>query len=359
MFQNTGVKITKDGKRHLGAVIGTDKYREEYIREKIDQWKSEIITLTQIAQIEPQAAYSCFIAGYKSKFIYYMRTVPEISNMFSEIDNIINSHLIPAITGGRQVSETERKLLSLPCKYGGLGIPICADLSEREYANSRYITENLRSSIISQQIQYVADPKLNEKKNRIKSEKHEIYKKTLEEVRSEMNDEQNRLNEINRETGASTWLTTLPIKSEGYVLNKQCFWDLIRIRYGWHLSRIPETCECGSKFSIEHGISCKKGGFVSLRHNQLRNITARLLQETCRDIRVEPCLQHLTGETFAENTANTSDEARVDVSARGFWVTGQTAFLDVRVFNPMAKRYVKQSLAKCYESNEKEKKTRI
>ena len=94
-------------------MIGTEQYREKYIREKIDQWKSEITTLTQIAQIEPQAAYSCFVAGYKSKFTYYMRTVPEIGNLFREIDNMIDSHLIPAITGERQVSETERKLLSL------------------------------------------------------------------------------------------------------------------------------------------------------------------------------------------------------------------------------------------------------
>jgi hypothetical protein len=111
-------------------VIGTDQYREEYIREKIDQWKSEITSLSQIAQIEPQAAYSCFIAGYKSKFTYYMRTVPAIGDMLQEIDIMIDTKLIPAITGGRQVNANERKLLSLPRKYGGLGMPICADLSE-------------------------------------------------------------------------------------------------------------------------------------------------------------------------------------------------------------------------------------
>ena len=51
-----------------------------------------------------------------------------------------------------------------------------------------------------------------------------------------------------------------------------------------------------------------------------------------------------------------TDEARVDVSTRGFWTTCQTAFLDIRVFNPMAKRYVNQNLNKSFETNEKEKK---
>ena len=40
---------------------------------------------------------------------------------------------------------------------------------------------------------------------------------------------------------------------------------------------------------------------------------------------------------FSEKTANISDQARADISARGFWLTGQLAFLDVRVFNPTAK----------------------
>ena len=42
-----------------------------------------------------------------------------------------------------------------------------------------------------------------------------------------------RTNDLNQETRASAWLTTLPLKQEGYALTKQLFWDLIRIRYGW------------------------------------------------------------------------------------------------------------------------------
>ena len=37
-------------------------------------------------------------------------------------------------------------------------------------------------------------------------------------------------------------------------------------------------------------------------------------------------------------------------------MAGQKAFYDVRVFNPLAKRYANQSLRKSYEINEKEKK---
>ena len=45
------------------------------------------------------------------------------------------------------------------------------------------------------------------------------------------------------------------------------------------LDCLHSKCECGSTFSIDHALSCKKGGFVSLRHNQVRNLTASLLDE--------------------------------------------------------------------------------
>ena len=93
-----------------------------------------------------------------------------------------------------------------------------------------------------------------------------------------------------------------------------------------------------------------------MRHNQIRNFTAKALREVCRDVSIEPMLQKLTGKEDLPRAANTTDEARLDVSARGFWVTGQTAFFDVRVFNPLAKRYVALNPQRCYEMNECEKK---
>jgi len=79
------------------------------------------------------------------------------------------------------------------------------------------------------------------------------------------------------------------------------------------------------------------------------------LDEVCKDVRIEPALQPLSGENF-ERPTNTNDEARCDVSARNFWQRGQVAFLDVRVFNPTAARYSKLEVERCYEINEREKK---
>ena len=65
---------------------------------------------------------------------------------------------------------------------------------------------------------------------------------------------------------------------------------------------------------------------------------------------------NVTGEELGERLAITTDEARCYISGRDFWSAGQVTFLDGRVFNPNANRYVNQGLKKTYEINETEKK---
>ena len=132
------------------------------------------------------------------------------------------------------------------------------------------------------------------------------------------------------------------------MLNEQEFWDFLNIRYGWPLSRTPRTCTCGNSFNIKHALTCKKGGFIALRHNRLKNITTSLLKELCHDVGIEPKLQKLPGEQLA---ANTSDEERLDEAARRFWAAGQIAFFDIRVFNSNATSYASQNLKQCYAWN--------
>ena len=95
---------------------------------------------------------------------------------------------------------------------------------------------------------------------------------------------------------------------------------------------------------------------AKFRHNTIRDLTAKMLTEVCKDVSVEPHLHPITGETLDEGTANTSDEARLDIAARGFSVSGKKAFFDVRVFNPVAGRYRNSKIPKACELNEKEKK---
>ena len=78
---------------------------------------------------------------------YFIRTIPNLSAILKPLDDEIDSKFIPAITEGHQCSDEERKLLSLPVRLGGLGLPIFSELCEREYRNSVRATQQLSENI--------------------------------------------------------------------------------------------------------------------------------------------------------------------------------------------------------------------
>ena len=120
---------------------------------------------------------------------------------------------------------------------------------------------------------------------------------------------------------------------------------------------MARTCVCGEDYTINHCLTCKKGGYVILRHNSLRDLIAEILDEVCSDVEVEPPLLPLTGEKLPKGSI-TSPGARLDVSARNLWSPLAKAFIDVRVFNPQAKANWEKSIPQMYKSHEERRKRR-
>ena len=65
-------------------------------------------------------------------------------------------------------------------------------------------------------------------------------------------------------------------------------------------------------------MGCPCGGYPSIRNNELKNITTKLLTEVCHGVTSEPTLQPLTGEQLSYRSANVKDDAHLDVVAGGF-----------------------------------------
>ena len=82
----------------------------------------------------------------------------------------------------------------------------------------------------------------------------------------------------------------------------------------------------------------KRGGFVTQRHNELRDLEAELLSMVCSDVEIEPVLHDISGEQLGRDP-NRALDARLDIHARGFWEIQRSAFFDVRVFHPNADSY--------------------
>ena len=56
LFGDTGIEISCDGERHLGAVIGSKEARETYVKKKVEKWVKDVEELSEIGLDEPQAA---------------------------------------------------------------------------------------------------------------------------------------------------------------------------------------------------------------------------------------------------------------------------------------------------------------
>lgn len=128
----------------------------------------------------------------------------------------------------------------------------------------------------------------------------------------------------------------LPIRRLEFSLSKVVFWVAIPLRYEPPLKRIPSHSGCSKPYNVQHAISCTKGGFLTLRHNELRENIIEMLEEVTYDVIVKPMLQPLTGEGLQGNCSN---EARSDVNGRGFRSRGQRTFFDIRIFDPNARSH--------------------
>ena len=70
-------------------------------------------------------------------------------DVFTTLDNLINKELLPAFTGWEfHHEQSERTLLSLPFRLGGLAIPVLSDIASDEYLASR-VTEPLVDLIVN------------------------------------------------------------------------------------------------------------------------------------------------------------------------------------------------------------------
>ncbi|KAL7474631.1 hypothetical protein ACHAW6_000596 [Cyclotella cf. meneghiniana] len=183
-------------------------------------------------------------------------------------------------------------------------------------------------------------------------------------------------------TAAGTWLSTIPDRFSGTELTKDEWLDNVAIRYGRRPADLPDHCDgCGSGLTLEHGLSCKRGGLVGIRHNDVRDEWAHLCSIALTDSRVviKPTIFYGNGSRAGGNNANPTtprtvnnatpttprtanhtnslgDEAHSYVLAHGFWNQGRGTVFDVRICDTNSRSYGNTSPSKILEHHAKEKK---
>jgi len=298
IFADTTINVTCEGRKYLGGFIGTNQARDVYTNDLVSNWSLQLENLCKIAKSEPQAAFNGFCKGFRHKLTYHMRVLPNLHEQLKTLDEILNNSFIPAITGGHICSQNERELLSLPFNTGGMAIPILKELATSQYNDSKTICQQLVESIIKQDRDYFIDKSLDVKRKKdVVTRNQARQKQKLEEARQLMSLDEERANDVAQLKGASSWLSAAPsIHDNNFSLNKREFNDAVSIRYRWQPKYLPQICECGKSFSVDHALCCMKGGFIHTRHDDLRNTFANLLSEICNDVAIEPSMLALNDE---------------------------------------------------------------
>ena len=360
VFKETGVQVTIEGDRHLGAVIGSESFKHKFVKKKITSWVKDVEELSVVAKEEPQIAYSAFTKGLSSRWCYIQRTIEGISELFKPLEDAISKSLIPAILG-REVSAVERDMLALPLRYGGLGIQNPEKTSDREYVASKKITKQLTELIVNQDqdLSKLDKSLICKTKADLKLEKEIAFAAEKKRIESLITSEpKKRAFMIASEKGSSSWLSALPLRSLGYCLNKKDFRDSLRLRYNWPIPDVCKHCACGKNNSVDHALTCKKGGYVTFRHDILVETEAELLREAkCRNVYTEPSLLPTCPELHSKGTI-TADGARLDIVATGLYGKNEKTFMDVRITHPNAPSNLSIPVEKLLLKNEAEKKSK-
>ena len=268
--------------------------------------------------------------------------------MLKPVENAIRQRFLPSLTGQNAFNDADRDLEALPVRFGGLGIIDPCRQSTTNNNASEKITAPLVALILQQSHTYSSETKAEQlrarKDTRTLCRQQEA--KAAAELKDKLPSNLQKALTVSAEKGASSWLSTLPIEEHGFTLHKGAFKDALCLRYGWRPTHLPSHCIYGRQFTVEHALNCPRGGFSSIRHNEIRDITAELLSEICHSVGTEPNLQPVTEEQLTHRTANREDGARLDIVAESFWGRDrQCAFFDVWVFNPFVQCYRNTSLS--------------
>ena len=252
-------------------------------------------------------------------------------------------------------------MLALPLRYGGLGIQNPEKTSDREYVASKKITKQLTELIVNQDqdLSKLDKSLICKTKADLKLEKEIAFAAEKKRIESLITSEpKKRAFMIASEKGSSSWLSALPLRSLGYCLNKKDFRDSLRLRYNWPIPDVCKHCACGKNNSVDHALTCKKGGYVTFRHDILVETEAELLREAkCRNVYTEPSLLPTCPELHSKGTI-TADGARLDIVATGLYGKNEKTFMDVRITHPNAPSNLSIPVEKLLLKNEAEKKSK-
>ena len=353
----------EEGHRYLGGFVGSGETEAAWVDPQVQQWIEGVHCLAAAARRYPQTAYAGLTQSLQSEWQYLQRVTPDIAPAFAPLETAIATVFLPALLDA-SVEEvaTLRPLLALPLRMGGLGIPNPTTTGEFCYAASTASTNLLHCSLVEGASLCAAAHRRDASTGRHAAKAHQRH--ATEGRLAAILDGSRPMakRRIIRSAATGAWLSTRPSLLNGSDLSAEEFRDGVRLRLGLPPTSLPPRCDgCGERFTTEHAMSCRKGGLIIHRHNDLVATWGQLCGQahTPSTVSDEPLIQTSQDvQAAGANRTEPTPELRGDIAVHGFWTRGTTAIFDVRVTDTDAPSHRNTPPEKVLQRHEKEKKAK-
>ena len=280
-----------------------------------------------MAEKEPQAALVGLTRSLQCEWSFVQRVVKDTSQLFAPLEKILEENSLPSLLGTSSVTHSGRVLYSPPVKRGGLGVRNTIEGAELAFSTSREATDCLVSSILLQDgfDQTLHKTKMIEARKNHEEKQNAVDKDKLDEMLAVLPADQKRAIRRIIDNKCSLWLTSLPLLKDNFDLSATEFRDALCVRYRKPLKRSFSRCDgCQQDFDLQHALSCKKGGLVTLRHNEIRDAIRDLASILWKDVKREPVVKE-------PDVENGTPALIADLSARGVSDRQSAASFEIRV----------------------------
>jgi len=269
------------GHRYLGGFIGEPGPTEEWLSNKTSTWETSVRQLATACKDYPQTAYCAMQKSLQMQWQFVQRVVCCPSDTFSNVELALAADFLPALFDSKP---PPRAITSLPIKLSGLAIMDPTATCQSNYNASQSISGDIIHSLIIRN-DYEPPPFSLKKhldtviSNRIEHARRlfEQRQQSLQQFKSNPTPNTPNPAILDRAQQTGAWLSLVPTLATKTTLSPSEFRDGLLLRYGLPLKHLPTTCDgCNKPFDIEHALTCKKGGLVILRHNELRDEIASI-----------------------------------------------------------------------------------
>ncbi|KAL7474844.1 hypothetical protein ACHAW6_000795 [Cyclotella cf. meneghiniana] len=235
----------------------------------IQKWVTGIERLATVATRFPHSAYAGLVLCLSAEWQYICQTIQDVGPSLAPVENALCKKFLPAVLGiDGTIDDELRTCLGNEVKTKGLAIRDPTLTAAFLYSTSVEATDMLAGTFIQtapinvkahQNCVCSADAKHRKTRRDGEVTFHiALMERLPPKVKKWME----------HATAAGEWLSTIVDRFSCTELTKDEWLDNVAIRYGRRPDNLPDQYDgCDAGLTLEHGLSCMKGGLVGIHHD--------------------------------------------------------------------------------------------